>query len=456
MFDEESLTTQKKFANVVAAWLLPAGYPESCAPQLGPYMFWRGIQYFFGGALSVLNPTRPTCSRTHSRTRSLFSRSVLTTRSLLMSLGVANAHASEASAAINWVIKDGAGRMGRFLFARIGGRSLDDKAKQWRLLGDGLMFMGACGELSTSLAPAFFLPLACSANLAKNLAAVAASATRAPIYRTFALESNLADITAKAESVANLSDVVGTAVGVFLLKRVPMLPAFGVLSVGYLVASRREVDSVELPYFNTARLGLAVRDFLTTGTMPGVREGNAREPLFPWSPKNARTRRIVLGASIAEACGHGVGGAEALERAIAHHVRGSNAYLLTYRPETKCVYVLLRHTRARDARTQAAYEGCFAALTLLHVLCGDGPEWPGKAHGPHTRELRQISKEWKRMNASKNAAANKPSSEFDREALKFVARHGRTLFRAFDHEAQAVGWLTRLNTLNTRDARFVR
>ena len=174
--------------------------------------------------------------------------------------------------------------------------------------------------------------------------------------------------------------------------------------------------------------------------------------LFPWIHKNARTRRIVLGASIAEACGHDVGGAEALERAIAHHARGSNAYLLTYRPDTKCVYVLLRHTRAGDARTQAAYEGCFAALTLLHVLSGDDPEWPGKAHGPHTRELRQISKEWKRM----NAAAEKSSSEFEREALKFVARHGRTLFRAFDHEAQAVGWLTRLNTLNTRDARFVR
>jgi hypothetical protein len=42
-----------------------------------------------------------------------------------------------------------------------------------------------------------FLPLACTANLAKNLAAVAASATRAPIYRTFALQNNLADITAK-------------------------------------------------------------------------------------------------------------------------------------------------------------------------------------------------------------------------------------------------------------------
>jgi hypothetical protein len=41
------------------------------------------------------------------------------------------------------------------------------------------------------MAPHAFLPLACSANLAKNLAAVAASSTRAPIYRTFALQNNL-------------------------------------------------------------------------------------------------------------------------------------------------------------------------------------------------------------------------------------------------------------------------
>jgi hypothetical protein len=50
---------------------------------------------------------------------------------------------------------------------------------------------GAALELSTIAAPRLFLPLACTANLAKNLAAVAASSTRAPIYRTFALSNNL-------------------------------------------------------------------------------------------------------------------------------------------------------------------------------------------------------------------------------------------------------------------------
>jgi len=59
------------------------------------------------------------------------------------------------------------------------------------------MEAGAALELSTVLVPQAFLALACTANLAKNLAAVAASATRAPIYRTFARQNNMADITAK-------------------------------------------------------------------------------------------------------------------------------------------------------------------------------------------------------------------------------------------------------------------
>ena len=69
------------------------------------------------------------------------------------------------------------------------------------------MEIGACLELSTIAYPKQFLALACSANLLKNLAAVAASSTRAPIYRSFALQNNLADVTAKGESVANLSDI---------------------------------------------------------------------------------------------------------------------------------------------------------------------------------------------------------------------------------------------------------
>eukprot|EP00798_Chlamydomonas_sp_ICE-L_P008877 gene8877-3757_t len=93
--------------------------------------------------------------------------------------------------------------MGRLLFARWG-RELDCELKQFRLAGDLLMESGAALELATIFAPQAFLPLACTANLAKNLAAVAASSTRAPIYKTFALSNNLADITAKTLALSTL------------------------------------------------------------------------------------------------------------------------------------------------------------------------------------------------------------------------------------------------------------
>jgi hypothetical protein len=44
-----------------------------------------------------------------------------------------------------------------------------------------------------------------------------------------------------------------------------MVPTFVVLSCGYLLASRKEVDSVELPYLNRARLAYTATKFLGSG-----------------------------------------------------------------------------------------------------------------------------------------------------------------------------------------------
>lgn len=92
---DDRVTHRHRVSDALASYLLPQGFPDSVAPQYATYMGWRGVQYFFGGAMSVF-----------------------TTRSLLRALGVANRHAGEGAAAINWVVKDGAGRLGRFLFAR--------------------------------------------------------------------------------------------------------------------------------------------------------------------------------------------------------------------------------------------------------------------------------------------------------------------------------------------------
>lgn len=389
--EEDAMTHKRRLNNVIADYLLPQGYPDSVAPQYQKYMMWRGIQYFFGGALSVL-----------------------TTRSLLKSLGVANRNSGEAAAAINWVVKDGAGRMGRFLFGRWG-RNLDCELKQFRLAGDLLMETGASLELVTALAPKFFLPLACTANLAKNLAAVAASSTRAPIYRTFAKMNNMADITAKGESVANLSDVFGTAFGILLAKaKLPTIPLFVGLSIGYLIASRKEVDSVELPYFNRARLSYATNKFFTTGLAPSIEEGNTREPLLPWS--DPCYSRVVLGASVEEACTS----PEAFEQLSS--LFSKSDYILSYRADTKKVYVMLK----KKANAETIFRGAFTAQLYLYIL-----------NGGHLGSRK------------KQYSVDKYS-----DPLQFVSRHGDAVFKEFENEVLSRGWRTKLTMLNTSDSRI--
>jgi hypothetical protein len=73
-------------------------------------------------------------------------------------------------------------------------------------------------------------------------------------------------VTAKGESVANLADVLGTIFGILLSKaRPPVLPTYCLLSAGYLISSRKEVDAVELPYLNRARLAYSMAQYLQTG-----------------------------------------------------------------------------------------------------------------------------------------------------------------------------------------------
>ena len=112
---------------------------------------------------------------------------------------------------------------------------------------------------------------------------VAASSTRAPIHRTLALQNNLADVTAKSESVANLADIAGTLLGIALCRmNARVVPTFMLLSAGYLYASRQEINSVVFPYLNRARLAVAASTFLATGSVPSVLESNRQERLLPW------------------------------------------------------------------------------------------------------------------------------------------------------------------------------
>ncbi|XP_065046770.1 protein root UVB sensitive 6-like isoform X2 [Musa acuminata AAA Group] len=266
----------EELMSFVRSYVVPEGFPDSVTPSYVPYMTWRALKYFFGGAMGVF-----------------------TTRTLLSSVGVSKNRATSGAIAINWILKDGAGRIGKMLFARQG-KKFDYDLKQLRFAGDLLMELGAGVELATAAVPHLFLPLACAANVVKNVAAVTSTSTRTPIYKAYAKGENIGDVTAKGESVGNMADLLGTGLCILISKRNPSLVAsFAFLSCGYVFSAYQEVKSIVLNTLNRARFTVAVDSFIKTGHVPSLKEGNSKENIFrpPWSKHTS----VVLGPRFCDA-----------------------------------------------------------------------------------------------------------------------------------------------------------
>ncbi|KAJ1400406.1 Root UVB sensitive family [Sesbania bispinosa] len=307
----------------VRSYVVPEGFPDSVTPSYVPYMTWRALKHFFGGAMGVF-----------------------TTQTLLSSVGVSRNKATPGAVAINWILKDGAGRVGKMLFARQG-KKFDYDLKQLRFAGDLLMELGAGVELATAAVPHLFLPLACAANVVKNVAAVTSTSTRTPIYKAFAKGENIGDVTAKGECVGNIADLLGTGLSIMIAKRNPSLvTTFSLLSCGYILSSYREVKSVVLHTLNCARFSVAVESFLKTGRVPTLQEGNLNENIFsfPW-----KDRPVVIGSRIKEAF------QDPSTYVAIEPLFDREKYMVTYNPSKDKVYAVLKDQAKSDDILKAAF-----------------------------------------------------------------------------------------------------
>ncbi|XP_068648267.1 protein root UVB sensitive 6-like [Aristolochia californica] len=334
----------------IRSYVVPEGFPDSVTHSYVPYMTWRALKHFFGGAMGVF-----------------------TTQSLLSSVGISRNKASSGAVAINWILKDGAGRIGKMLFARQG-KKFDYDLKQLRFAGDLLMELGAGVELATAAVPHLFLPLACAANVAKNVAAVTSTSTRTPIYKAFAQGENIGDVTAKGECVGNIADLLGTGLSIMLSKRNPSLvTTFALLSCGYVFSSFQEVNSVVLRTLNRARFTVAVESFLKTGCVPSLEEGNAKENIFsfPWS----KQRPIILGPRFLDAF------QEPASFLAIEPLFERERYMVTYNPAKGNVYALFKDQAKSDDILKAA----FHAHVLLHFIRSSSANHPLRKEGVNTQ-----------------------------------------------------------------------
>ncbi|KAK7814389.1 protein root uvb sensitive 6 [Quercus suber] len=313
----------------VRSYVVPEGFPDSVIPSYVPYMTWRALKHFFGGAMGVF-----------------------TTQTLLSSVGVSRNRATPGAVAINWILKPFLLRLivvlleiHKLMFMKL------------RFTGDLLMELGAGVELATAAVPHLFLPLACAANVVKNVAAVTSTSTRTPIYKAFAKGENIGDVTAKGECVGNIADLLGTGMSIMISKRNPSLvTTFALLSCGYVFSSYQEVKSVVLHTLNRARFTVAVDSFLKTGRVPSLQEGNLNEKIlsFPW----LKDKPVVLGPRFKDAF-QDPGVYLAVEPLFE-----KERYIVTYNPSKGKVYALLKDQAKSDDILKAA----FHAHVLLHFV----------------------------------------------------------------------------------------
>ncbi|KAJ4846916.1 Protein root UVB sensitive 6 [Turnera subulata] len=387
----------------IRSYVVPEGFPDSVTPSYVPYMTWRALKHFFGGAMGVF-----------------------TTKTLLNSVGVSKSKSIPGAIAINWILKDGAGRVGKMLYSRQGNK-FDYDLKQLRFAGDLLMELGAGVELATSMFPHLFLPLACAANVAKNVAAVTSTSTRTPIYKAFAKGENIGDVTAKGECVSNVADLLGTGLSIMISKRNPSLvTTFGLLSCGYLFSSYQEVRSVVMHTLNRARFSVAVESFLKTGRVPSLPEGNKNESIFsfPW----LKERPIVLGPRFKDAF-QDPSAYLAIEPLFERE-----RYIVTYNPSKEKVYALFKDQAKSDDILKAA----FHAHVLLHFIRSSN-----NGQSP-SRKMREYG------NSKHNLSAADLEAHIA-ESCKMVS----TLYDPFKHKAAEQGWRMSESLLNPGRARLI-
>lgn len=385
----------------ITSYVVPEGFPDSVIPSYVPYMTWRALKYFCGGAMSVF-----------------------TTQTLLGSVGVSQKNAAQSAVAINWVLKDGAGRIGKMLFSRQG-KKFDYDLKQLRFTGDLFMQLGAAVELATSAFPQLFLPLACAANVAKNVAAVTSTSTRTPIYKAFAKGENIGDVTAKGECVANLADLLGTGMSIMISKNNPSLvTAFSLLSCGYLFSSYNEVKSVVLCTLNSARFTVAVESYLKTGRVPTLQEGNTMESVFsfPWK----KQRPIVLGPRFKDAF------QDPDSYLSLKPIFEREQYIVTYNPLKGNIFALFKDKAKSDDVLKAA----FHAHVLLHFIKSSEHQSSSRNQMQDNRSLSSMS------SANFNAQVA--------ESYKMVS----ALYAPFKNKAKEQGWVMSESLLNPGRARL--
>ncbi|CAL5192017.1 unnamed protein product [Lathyrus oleraceus] len=178
--DEDGLV--RVVGSVVRDFFIPRDVTENYMD----YVKWKLIHRVFSSALQVL-----------------------ATQAMFTAIGVGYSSSLPSAAALNWVLKDGLGRLSRCIYTASLASAFDTNLKRVRF-ATSVLFVGSIGlELLTPAFPRLFLLLATIANIAKQISLACYLATRSAVHQSFAKADNLGEISAKAQIQTVCFDILG-------------------------------------------------------------------------------------------------------------------------------------------------------------------------------------------------------------------------------------------------------
>ncbi|KAI9328625.1 vitamin B6 photo-protection and homoeostasis-domain-containing protein [Obelidium mucronatum] len=138
---------------------------------------------------------------------------------MLESLGISSPAATGGAVAIQWVLKDQFGEIGKLIFINRFAKSLDSHPKTWKFVGEVASLSGAFMQLCTILNPstAWFLTFASFGYMMRSIHFSIYNSTHMTFTRNFALQGNVGDIVAKDDSQQTIAHLCGLLTGISLL-----------------------------------------------------------------------------------------------------------------------------------------------------------------------------------------------------------------------------------------------
>ncbi|KAL1924504.1 uncharacterized protein VTP21DRAFT_4158 [Calcarisporiella thermophila] len=297
----------------LSAMFLPVGYPETVHECYKKFHLWQASETFVGSAVGVL------CSQ-----------------AMLASLGLGEEAATGGAVAIQWVLKDGFGEVGKLFFIKRFAFSFDSHPKTWKFVSEIFSLVGSFLQLCTSIAPTkYFLPLASLGNACESIHYSVWGASHMTFTRNFALAGNVGDVVAKTDAQTSLAHLVGmlSGVGLITISHDPsfLFACYAALAPLNLYSTVSLLNSANFEILNQAKLTLIARQYIDTETVPTMQELKDREIGFgEWIKpgKGAMDVRLQLGVMGTEAFGN----VEEILRCI--EVFKKENYLLNYHKNT--------------------------------------------------------------------------------------------------------------------------